>query len=91
VAAGLVAVLAMSEPAVTASGHGPLYPTKDAQVTARGRIAARNGLPVLDLLNGTTLDLTERPSGASDGVVEVTGVSRVKGRDPDKLTVTLVK
>jgi copper chaperone CopZ len=67
------------------------YPTKDAQVTARGRIVERNGTPVLDLLNGTVLELTDKPKIASDRTVEVTGVSRVRGKGPEQLTATVIK
>ena len=67
------------------------YPTKDAQVTARGQIVDLKGTPMLDLLNGTTLPLTQKPSGPSAGIVEVTGVSRVRGKDTEQLTVTTVK
>jgi hypothetical protein len=67
------------------------YPTKDAQVTARGRIVERNGTPVLDLLNGTMLELTDKPKIASDRTVEVTGVSRVRGKGAEQLTATVIK
>ena len=66
------------------------YPTKDAQVTARGRIVERNGTPTLDLLNGTFLALTEKPRSVTDAIVEVTGVSRVSG-DAERLAVTTIK
>lgn len=67
------------------------YPTKDAQVTARGRIVERNGMPVLDLLNGTVLELTDKPKIASDRTVEVAGVSRVRGKGAEQLTATVIK
>lgn len=67
------------------------YPTKDAQITARGRIVERNGTPVLDLLNGTVLELTAKPVNASDRTVEVTGVSRVRGKGAEQLTATVIK
>ena len=67
------------------------YPTKDAQITARGRIVDRNGTPALDLLNGTVLELTEKPRDAGDRTVVVTGVSRVRGKGADQLTATLIK
>lgn len=67
------------------------YPTKDAQITARGRIVERNGTPVLDLLNGTVLELTGKPTSAGDRTVEVTGVSRVRGKGAEQLTATVIK
>ena len=67
------------------------YPTKDAQVTARGRIADRNGTPILDLLNGTAITLSRVPQNTTDAIVEVTGVSRVAGKDIEQLTVATVK
>src|SRR4051812_45025349 len=61
------------------------YPTKDAQVAARGRIVDRDG-PVLDLLNGVTMSiiadskamarLEELRRDVRHPVVEVTGVSK---------------
>jgi hypothetical protein len=67
------------------------YLTKDAQVTARGRIIEWNGTSVLDLLNGTELKLTDKPRNASDRTVEVTGVSRVRGKGAEQLTATVIK
>lgn len=67
------------------------YPTKDAQLTARGQIVDRNGTPMLDLLNGTALALTQKPPSQHVGVVEVTGVSRVRGKDTEQLTVATLK
>ena len=67
------------------------YPTKDAQITARGRIIERDGKPVLDLLNGSVLELAEKPKDAPADVVEVTGVSRPGDKDAELLTVVTVK
>ena len=67
------------------------YPTKDAEVTARGRIVDRNGAPTLDLLNGTAIAMARKPSSSPDAIVEVTGISRVQGRDQELLTVTTLK
>jgi hypothetical protein len=67
------------------------YPTKDAQITARGRIIDRDGKPVLDLLNGSFLDLAEKPKEATADVVEVTGVSRTGDKDSEILTVAAIK
>ena len=67
------------------------YPTRDAQVTARGRFVERGGTPVLDLLNGSVLELAARPDGAPADPVDVTGVSRESERKTDRLTVLTVK
>jgi copper chaperone CopZ len=66
------------------------YPTKDAQIVARGKIASAGGKPVLDLLNGSILPIVEGPGRPADAIVEVTGVSRVS-KDEDRLTITSVK
>lgn len=64
------------------------YPTKDAQVDARGTIVERNGQPALDLQNGSFLELASRPSISAGGIVEMTGVSRVVDKDREVLTIT---
>lgn len=66
------------------------YPTKDAQIVARGKIAAAAGKSVLDLLNGSTLTIVAGPARAGDAIAEVTGVSRVI-KDEERLTITAVK
>jgi copper chaperone CopZ len=66
------------------------YPTKDAQIVARGKIASAGGTPVLDLLNGAILPIAGGPVRPADAIVEVTGVSRVS-KDEDRLTITSVK
>jgi hypothetical protein len=67
------------------------YPTRDAQITARGRIADQNGKPVLDLLNGSVLELAERPNDAPTDTVEITGVSRPGERDVERLSIVSIK
>ena len=66
------------------------YPTKDAQIVARGKIASAAGKPVLDLLNGSRLPIAGGPGRPADAVVEVTGVSRVS-KDEDQLTIASIK
>ena len=66
------------------------YPTRDAQVEARGRISERDGKPVFDLLNGSVLELAEKPARAPSTDVEVTGVSRAIDRETDRLTIERV-
>ena len=66
------------------------YPTRDAQVVARGKITERDGKPTLDLLNGSFLELTEKPKNATTESVEVTGVSRLV-KDTERLTISAMK
>jgi hypothetical protein len=65
------------------------YPTRDAHVEARGRIVERDGKPVLDLLNGSILELASKPASTA-GVVAVTGVSR-EVRKTERLTISSLK
>ncbi len=67
------------------------YPTKDAQVDARGTIVERNGKPALDLQNGSFLELAGKPPASTAGVVDVTGVSRVIAKEQEVLTITVQK
>ena len=64
------------------------YPTKDAQVEARGTIVERNGKPALDLKNGSFLELATKPSVPSTVSIDVTGLSRVVDKDREVLTIT---
>jgi hypothetical protein len=48
----------------------------------------RDGKPILDLQNGSFLDLAAKPAVASGGPIDVTGVSRVGDKDREVLTVT---
>ena len=63
------------------------YPTKDAQVEARGTVVERNGKPTLDLQNGSFLELAVKPPVHSAGPVDVTGVSRVVEKEGEILTI----
>ncbi len=67
------------------------YPTKDAQITARGKIVERDGKPVLDLLNGSFLGLAEKPKDAPPDAVEITGVSRADDKNTEQLTISSIK
>jgi hypothetical protein len=67
------------------------YPTKDTQITARGKIVERDGKPALDLLNGSFLDLAEKPKDAPADAVEITGVSRADDKNAELLTIVSVK
>ena len=66
------------------------FPTRDAQVSARGKAVERDGKRVFDLLNGSTFELAETPAAASLGVnqiVEVSGTSRAVDKTSEKLTL----
>ena len=63
------------------------YPTRDAQVDARGTFVERDGKPALDLQNGSFLELSARPSTAAAGAADVTGISRVE-KDREVLTIS---
>jgi hypothetical protein len=70
------------------------YPTRDAQVEARGRLVEANGKLIFDLLNGSTMAVQP----ASDAValragaetVTVSGVSRAAGKTAETLSVKSV-
>jgi len=64
------------------------YPTKDAQVEARGTVVERNGQTVFDLQNGTFLELAQKPPVPNSGVVDILGVSRVVDKTREVLTIT---
>jgi copper chaperone CopZ len=64
------------------------YPTKDAQVEARGTFVERNGKPALDLQNGSFLELSASPSPQPAGTVDVTGVSRAADKEREILTIS---
>jgi len=67
------------------------YPTRDAEITARGRIVEQGGKPMFDLLNGSMLELTMKPDPVPPGIVEIDGVSKVQPKTADRLTMTKVK
>lgn len=65
--------------------------TRDANIAGRGTIVDRDGTLVLDLLNGATIEVEPGPKAAPGGVVEVTGVSKERSRDIERVTLTGVK
>ena len=67
------------------------YPTKDAQIEARGKVVERNGEQLFDLLNGATLHVASAPAGAPASEVDVTGVSRVQAKDVEQFTITAIR
>jgi copper chaperone CopZ len=69
------------------------YPTRDAHVEARGRIVERSGKLVLDLLNGSTMNVEGQGVAlkASDQIVQISGVSRAEGKSGERFTIQSVK
>ena len=69
------------------------YPTRDAQVEARGRIRQGAGKQILDLLNGATLSVEGLgvTLNTGDVVVQVVGVSRTDGKAGERLMVQSVR
>ena len=66
------------------------YPTRDAQIEARGSITERDGKPVLDLLNGSILELVAKPAASTTQPVAVIGVSR-EDKKAERLSITSLK
>jgi copper chaperone CopZ len=64
------------------------YPTKDAQIDARGTLVERNGKPAFDLQNGSFLELAAKPAVSAAEAVDVTGVSRVVDKERELLTIS---
>ena len=69
------------------------YPTRDAQIEARGRIDSSGDGLVLDLLNGSSLPIGQNDAGAkpSDRVVQVSGISRAQPKDGDRVILQMVR
>jgi copper chaperone CopZ len=63
----------------------------DAAITARGKVAERDGQAVFDLLNDSTLPLADKPPSVSTAVVEITGVSKFEEKSGERLTIATVK
>jgi hypothetical protein len=65
------------------------YPSRDAQIEGRGRLVERGGTLVLDLLNGSTMNVEGKDVAgkASDQIVQFSGVSRVDEKAGERLTV----
>ncbi len=68
------------------------YPTRDAQIEARGRIVDSGTLSV-DLLNGSSLRIERNDAAAKAGdqVVQITGVSRSHSNFGDTLILQTVR
>jgi copper chaperone CopZ len=67
------------------------YTPGDANITARGRIVISGAQPTFDLINGSTLQIVDRPKDAGDGLVEITGVSKADDKNEEHLTIKSIK
>jgi copper chaperone CopZ len=65
------------------------YDAKDADITARGRLAADG--KTFDLLNGSILEVAGSTAAGSDAAVEATGVARPGDKDAEILTIASIK
>jgi len=67
------------------------YSSRDAEITARGRIVEQKGKSMFDLLNGSLLELAVKPKPVPAGIVEITGVSKIQAKSADRLTIATTK
>ena len=69
------------------------YPTRDAQIEARGRIVNSGGSLVIDLMNGSSLQIVTNEAGAnpSDQIVQIGGTSRSRPNAADGLILSSVR
>ena len=63
------------------------YPTKEAEITARGRLQSAGGALTFDLLNGSTLALSEPPSRSPKEIVEIKGVATANDKNDERLRI----
>ncbi len=66
------------------------YPTKEAEITARGRIQNSGGALTFDLLNGSTLALSEPPSRTPKESVEIKGVAVADDKNEERLRIVSI-
>jgi len=67
-------------------GNG--YPTKEAEITARGKLVSAAGKHSIDLLNGSSLALAEPMSKSVQEIVEVKGVATADDKNEERLRIT---
>ena len=71
------------------------FPTRDAQIEARGKIVRLSGKLALDLLNGTNIAVVANAKGTLPGEtpqpVTISGVARTDRNTGDTLTVTDIR
>jgi hypothetical protein len=97
---GLSAGNAITVPQLRALMKKNGYPTRDARITAKGRLSLRDGQIMLDLLNGTTIAVEADPKAAAQidaaardplhPIVDVTGVSKTAGKASEAVTLISV-
>lgn len=63
------------------------YPTKEAEITARGRLQSAGATHTFDLLNGSTLALSEPPSRSPKEIVEIKGVATADDKNEERLRI----
>ena len=64
------------------------YPTRDAQIEARGRVIARGDKLVVDLLNGSELEIDPKSpvvKGSSEQILQIVGISKGDGKTADRI------
>jgi copper chaperone CopZ len=64
------------------------YPTKDAEITALGKLVIAGGTHSFDLLNGSSLALADPPSKTVQEIVEVKGVVTADDKNEERLRIT---
>jgi len=67
------------------------YPTKAAQIIARGRFVLSGSKATFDLLNGSSLQLVDPPKDTGSGVVEVTGISKGNAKNEEQLAIKAIR
>ena len=69
------------------------YPTRDAQIEARGRIVDAGGKLMVDLLNGSSMpiDANEAGAKATGQIVQIGGTSRPRPGAADGIVLRTVQ
>ena len=69
------------------------YPTRDAQIEARGRIEDSGGTLIVDLLNGSSLRIEINEAGAkpTGQIVQVGGTSRAHPNGADEFILRIAR
>lgn len=69
------------------------YPTRDAEIDARGRIVDSGGTLVVDLLNGSSMriDANDAAAKATGDIVQISGTSRAHPNAPDGMILRTVR
>jgi hypothetical protein len=69
------------------------YPTRDAQIEARGRIEDSGGALTFDLLNGSSMPIESNEGGGKPAgeIVLITGISRAHPNAPDGIILRGVR